>query len=227
MGLRLKFNLTLVAIFLAGFATVGVIANRYLQTVALNDAKRAANMVLDAAAIANLDARIAAGLGSRIIEMQVREFAGDEPQSGIDREVGRKLQAAKYNELTDKFITPTGQAKLVVARQIRIADAPMRIRLAMIDFNAITNTATLALTTLLSSIGVVFLLVFVVLNIMLDRLIVRPVAQMARLADAVSVGDFSIAEFKPSGKDEISVLGVAFNRLRRSTEEAIKLLKAG
>ena len=60
---------------------------------------------------------------------------------------------------------------------------------------------------------------------MLDRMIVRPVAEMARQADAVSIGNFSIAEFAPKTNDEISVLGVAFNRMRRSTEEAIKLLK--
>ena len=59
---------------------------------------------------------------------------------------------------------------------------------------------------------------------MLDRMIVRPVAEMARQADAVSIGDFSIAEFKPGTRDEIGVLAIAFNRMRRSTEEAIKLL---
>ena len=72
MGLRLKFNLVLVAIFLAGFATVGAIAHRYLQQQALDDAKRAANLVLNVSAIANIDARVATALGSHIIEMRVR-----------------------------------------------------------------------------------------------------------------------------------------------------------
>jgi protein-histidine pros-kinase len=48
---------------------------------------------------------------------------------------------------------------------------------------------------------------------------------MSRQVDAVSIGNFSVPEFVPASKDEISVLGIAFNRLRRSTEEAIKLLK--
>ena len=61
---------------------------------------------------------------------------------------------------------------------------------------------------------------------MLDRLIIRPVSEMARAADAVSIGDFSIPEFVPESKDEIGTLGIAFNRLRRSTEEAIKLLNS-
>jgi protein-histidine pros-kinase len=77
----------------------------------------------------------------------------------------------------------------------------------------------------MSSLGVVFLAVFFVLNLMLDRMIVRPVTEMAKQADAVSIGDFSVPEFIPSSKDEIGGLGIAFNRLRRSTEDAIKLLK--
>lgn len=230
MGLRLKFNLILLAIFIAGFATVAIIAHRYLQNQAVDDAKRAANIVLDLSAIANIDARIASGLGSRIIEMKVREFDEAEAQSGVEGEAVRKLQSLSrqgQNALTDKFVSTTGQAKLVLVRQIRVADQAPRIRAIVIDYTAITSSATLALTTLLSSLGVVFTAVFIVLNIMLDRLIVRPVAEMSAQADAVSVGNFSIPEFKPVNKDEISVLGIAFNRLRRSTEEAIKLLKAG
>jgi|GEM_PF-1153588 len=230
MGLRLKFNLILVAIFIAGFATVAVIAHRYLQSEAVNDAKRVANMVLDAAAIANIDARIASGLGSRIIDMNVREFDEAEPQAGVEGDAIRKLQSLNrqgQNAVTDKFINATGKAKLVFVRQIRIAGAAPRVRTIVIDYSAITLSASLALTTFLSSLGVVFLAVFIVLNILLDRLIVRPVAEMSAQADAVSVGDFSIPEFRPSSNDEISVLGIAFNRLRRSTEEAIKLLKLG
>jgi len=99
------------------------------------------------------------------------------------------------------------------------------VRLAIVDLAPVLANTHIALTTLLSSIGAVFLAVFVVLNLMLDRMIVRPVAEMALQADAVSIGNFSIPEFTPKSKDEIGVLGVAFNRMRRSTEEAIKLLK--
>ncbi|MEI6737375.1 MAG: HAMP domain-containing protein [Pseudomonadota bacterium] len=228
MGLRFKFNLILVAIFAAGFTTVGIIADRYLQQQAIDDAKRAANMVLDVSALANIESRMATALGSRLVEMRVREFDEKELQSGIDGEVAQRLLGARAgvrHELTDIFRNSVGQQKLVVARLIRVADTPARIRIVNIDYNAVTATAKLALTTLLSSLGVVFFAVFFVLNLMLDRMIVRPVAEMARQADAVSIGDFSIPEFIPQSKDEISVLGIAFNRLRRSTEEAIKLLK--
>lgn len=227
MGLRLKFNLILIAIFLAGFATVGGIAHRYLQKQALDDATRAANLVLDASGVAAIDARMATSLGSRIIEMRVREFGASETTSGIEADTVQKLgiDARGLGQMTEVLRTPTGGSKLVVARRVNQADGTARFRTVLIDYRAVTETATLALTTLMSSLGAVFFAVFFVLNLMLDRMIVRPIAEMARQADAVSVGDFSIAEFQPTSNDEISVLGVAFNRMRRSTEEAIKLLR--
>ena len=227
MHLRLKFNLILVAIFVAGFATVGAIAHRYLQQQAVDDAKRAANLVLDASGLTGIDARMATALGSRIIEMRIREFSENETQSSVEADVVLKLNAGKgvRTQITDVFNTPTGSQKLVVARIVQIADGSSRVRSATIDYKDVTATAKLALTTLMSSLGAVFFAVFFVLNVMLDRMIVRPVAEMARQADAVSIGDFSIPAFVPTSKDEIGVLGIAFNRLRRSTEEAIKLLK--
>ncbi|MBC7623028.1 MAG: HAMP domain-containing protein [Aeromicrobium sp.] len=227
MRLRLKFNLILVAIFVAGFATVGAIAHRYSQQQAVDDAKRAANLVLDASGLTGIDARMATALGSRIIEMRIREFSENETQSSVEADVVLKLNAGKgvRTQITDVFNTPTGSQKLVVARIVQIADGSSRVRSATIDYKDVTATAKLALTTLMSSLGAVFFAVFFVLNVMLDRMIVRPVAEMARQADAVSIGDFSIPAFVPTSKDEIGVLGIAFNRLRRSTEEAIKLLK--
>jgi len=227
MGLRLKFNLILVAIFLAGFSTVGAIAHRYLQKQALDDAQRAANLVLDASAVASIDARMATALGSRIIEMRVREFSDKETQSAIEADVVQKLAAIAggQRQLVQVMPTPTGNSKLVVARGLTQTDGSTRYRNVVIDYRAVTDTAELALTTLMSSLGAVFFAAFFVLNLMLDRMIIRPIGEMAKQADAVSIGDFTIAEFKPSSKDEIGVLGIAFNRMRRSTEEAIKLLR--
>jgi protein-histidine pros-kinase len=225
MGLRLKFNLILLAVFVAGFATVGVVAGRYLERQAIDDAQRAAMFVLDAASFGNLEPRIASGLGSRLFEMKVREFSTEETLTGIDAQVSQRIKSQTTGQFSDVMTTATGDRRLAVARTFRAADGTSRIRLANIDLVPVLATANIALTTLLSSIGAVFLAVFVVLNLMLDRMIVRPVAEMAIQADAVSIGNFAIPEFTPKSKDEIGVLGVAFNRMRRSTEEAIKLLK--
>ncbi|MEP7154928.1 MAG: HAMP domain-containing protein [Betaproteobacteria bacterium] len=226
MGLRLKFNLILLAVFVAGFVTIGLTAQRYMESQAIDDAQRAAMVVLDAAGFSNLDPRIASGIGSRLVEMKIRQFAATDPLSGIDAQVAQKMKNNTSGQLVE-VMTNAGERRLVVARAIRAADpADAKIRLANVDLVPVLATANTALTTLMSSIGAVFLAVFVVLNIMLDRMIVRPVAEMALQADAVSIGNFSIPEFAPKTRDEIGVLGVAFNRMRRSTEEAIKLLKS-
>jgi len=227
MGLRLKFNLILLAVFVAGFATVGVVALRYLENQAIDGAQRAALVVLDAASFANLDPRIASGLGSRLVEMKIREFTTTEDLSGVEAQVAQKLKSTSSGQMAEIVTSATGDRRLAVARTIRAADSSaLRIRLANVDLAPVLATANTALTALMSSIGAVFLAVFIVLNLMLDRMIVRPVAEMARQADAVSIGNFSIPEFAPKTKDEIGVLGIAFNRMRRSTEEAIKLLKS-
>lgn len=226
MGLRLKFNLMLLIIFLAGFATVGVVAKRYLEQQAIDDAQRAAMVVLDAASFAKLDPRIASGLGSRLVDMKIREFPPGENLSGIEAQVAQRLKANSSGQMAEIITAPSGGQRLAVARTFRAAETgDATIRLANIDLAPILANVNLALTTLMSSIGAVFFAVFFVLNLMLDRMIVRPVAEMALQADAVSIGNFAIPEFVPKSKDEISVLGVAFNRMRRSTEEAIKLLK--
>jgi len=225
MGLRLKFNLILLAVFIAGFVTIGVVAERYLERQAQDDAQRAALVVLDALGFSNMDPRIASGLGSRIVEMKVREFGPDDSLSGIEAQVAQKIKTISSGQMAEIITTGAGDKRLAVARTVRTAEGATRIRLANVDMSPVFSTVNIALTTLMSSIGAVFLAVFVVLNLMLDRMIVRPVAEMALQADAVSIGNFSIPEFAPKSRDEIGVLGVAFNRMRRSTEEAIKLLK--
>ena len=70
----------------------------------------------------------------------------------------------------------------------------------------------------------VFLLMTVILNVLLHYVVSGPVRSMAEGATKISLGDFSSGEFKETGKDEIALLSVAFNRMRRSLESAIKLL---
>ena len=225
MGLRLKFNLILFLVFAAGFITVGVIAQRYLERQAIDDAERAALLTLDAAVLGNIDARSATALGSRLVEMKIREFPLDTVQSGIDGEVIARFKGNSNTQVSDIFTSTAGDRRLVIARKISEPDNARKIRVASIDLLPVLASVKNALTALMSSLGAVFFAVFFVLNLMLDRIIVRPVAEMARQADAVSIGDFSIPEFKPDTKDEVGVLAIAFNRMRRSTEEAIKLLQ--
>lgn len=86
------------------------------------------------------------------------------------------------------------------------------------------KNANRAFYAFMISLAVVFAAVFVSLNLMLSWIIVRPIASMSAAADKVSIGDFSIPEFLEQGKDEISVLASSFNRMRRSLQQAMKLI---
>ncbi len=82
-----------------------------------------------------------------------------------------------------------------------------------------------AFTTFMASLAAVFVAVFVVLNLMLSWLIVRPIRRMAAAADQVSNGDFEVPEFSDAGRDEVAVLGSSFNRMRRSLQKAMHMLE--
>jgi HAMP domain-containing protein len=88
------------------------------------------------------------------------------------------------------------------------------------------RNANRAFYTFMASLAGVFATVFVVLNVMLSWIIVRPIARMSAAADKVSVGDFDIAEFDESGRDEVSVLAASFNRMRRSLQQAMKMIES-
>jgi protein-histidine pros-kinase len=77
---------------------------------------------------------------------------------------------------------------------------------------------------LIGGLTLVFLLVFVLTNLMLGRIVVRPVRRMSDLAEKVSMGDFSQPEYRKPGKDEISSLSHSFNRMRRSLERAMSMI---
>jgi len=73
----------------------------------------------------------------------------------------------------------------------------------------------------------VFLLVWLLLNVFLHLLVVRPLKRMSQSATQVSLGDLSVPEFDAHGKDEVSSLGRSFNRMYRSLASAAELLDSG
>jgi HAMP domain-containing protein len=86
------------------------------------------------------------------------------------------------------------------------------------------RNAERAFYTFMGSLAAVFGLVFLVLNLMLSRMIVQPISRMSHAADHVSTGNFEIPEFAEAGKDEIALLGRAFNRMRRSLQKALQMI---
>jgi protein-histidine pros-kinase len=86
------------------------------------------------------------------------------------------------------------------------------------------RNANKAFHLFMGSLAAIFLVTFIVLNLMLSLMIIRPIAKMSKSADRISQGDFNVPEFG-KGSDEISTLGTSFNRMRRSLQKALKLIE--
>lgn len=80
--------------------------------------------------------------------------------------------------------------------------------------------------TFTGSLVAVFVALFLALNWLLQRLVVRPVRDVAQAARRLSQGDLSLAEFPEGRKDEIGTLQKSFNRMRRSLVKAMGMLRS-
>lgn len=76
----------------------------------------------------------------------------------------------------------------------------------------------------LLTFAAVFVVLFALLNLLLGIMIIRPINQIADRAEAVSLGDVDAPEYLRSGSDEVAKLAVSFNRMRRSLQEALRML---
>ena len=86
------------------------------------------------------------------------------------------------------------------------------------------ENADRAFATFMASLAGVFVVVFVILNLMLSMLIVRPITDMSEAANEISTGNMDIPEFPDKGRDEMALLAKSFNRMRRSLQKAISLI---
>jgi HAMP domain-containing protein len=90
--------------------------------------------------------------------------------------------------------------------------------------SAIAN-ADRAFRAFMTSLATVFAAVFLVVNAVLYYMVVRPVRQIARVADRLSLGDLSAEDFPRGGAGEIASVARSFNRMRKSLEKALRLLE--
>lgn len=74
------------------------------------------------------------------------------------------------------------------------------------------------------SLIAIFCTIFIVINVMISRIIVKRVRYMSHISDEISTGNMDISDFHTSGKDELADLSRSFNRMRRSLEKAMKML---
>jgi protein-histidine pros-kinase len=71
----------------------------------------------------------------------------------------------------------------------------------------------------------VFVVTFILLNLMLHSIVIQRIKTLSKLADQVSLGNLETAEFKTRSKDEIGVLTGAMARMHKSLVQAIKMLE--
>jgi len=118
--------------------------------------------------------------------------------------------------MLDKYGTANGfgwQLNEIIGAQV--VSVPMTLPI---------KRAEQAFQTFMLSLAGIFVLIFVVLNLMLMFIVVNPVRKLARVADEVSLGKIETAEFDIAGKDEIAVLAQSFNRMKKSLAQALKML---
>lgn len=98
----------------------------------------------------------------------------------------------------------------------QVVSVPMAV--AMAD-------ARSAFMAFMAVLGGMFVLVLVILNVLLHFTVIRPAVRLARIANAVSLGETNVEEYERKGSDEIAILAAAFNRMRRSLDSAMRLLE--
>ena len=77
----------------------------------------------------------------------------------------------------------------------------------------------------LISLATLFVVLFLVINIMIRRMVLKPVMIMTHMAEEVSKGNIAGNELEVSGKDEMADLSRSFNRMRRSVIKIVQLFK--
>lgn len=81
------------------------------------------------------------------------------------------------------------------------------------------------LKLMIAAMSAIFLALLALINALLSRMVINPVMRMAEITERVSMGDSSQPEFVHPGADEISTLSQSFNRMRRSLDNAMKMLE--
>ena len=169
----------------------------------------------------------------------VRVFRGDPGRAEIsgerDTPLGRSLYLARPLQVKDPAcLSCHTTAEMAPASMVKIygnangfgwkLNEVVGAQIVSVPMNLPIRNANRAFVTFMSSLTVVFVVLFVLLNVMLTLFIVHPITELSQAADMISKGKLDLPDFSDKGRDEVSQLGQAFNRMRRSLEKAIKLI---
>ncbi len=98
----------------------------------------------------------------------------------------------------------------------QIISVPMQLAL---------DRADRTLYTFMASLAGVFLLMLIIVNLLLDMVVIRRLRRIAITAGDISLGNMDAPELVASGRDEVAQLTEAFNRMRRSLANAMRMLE--
>ncbi len=91
-----------------------------------------------------------------------------------------------------------------------------------------TRSAQLAQETFISllvSMAMIFLILFLVINITIRKLVLKPIMRVTHQAEQVSKGNLRDPEIKVTGDDEIAEMLRAFNHMRRSVIKIVQIMR--
>jgi protein-histidine pros-kinase len=287
MGLRLKFNLVMLAVFVVGLGVTGYLSYELLHRNARDEVVRNAGVMMEAALSMRgytvgkvrpllpydpdkfLPESVPAFAATEIMGLLKQKYpdysykeAALNPTNPRNRAVDWESDILNtfrtgggLKEITGVRDTPTGPS-LYLARPLQIRDQaclschtnpemapPAMVKLygahngygwklneviatqiVSVPMDLPVRNANRAFVTFMSSLTVVFTVLFVLLNVMLTLFIVHPITQLSHSAEMISKGRLDVPDFSDKGRDEVSQLGQAFNRMRRSLEKAIALI---
>ena len=81
-----------------------------------------------------------------------------------------------------------------------------------------------SLIVLMAALAGAFLIILLIVDSLLRALVVKPVIGISEMASEVSMGKLDAPEYTRSTHDEIGSLASSFNRMRRSLQNAMKML---
>lgn len=288
MGLRLRFNLVLIGVFVVGLVAAGVVSYDLLQRNARDEVIRSANLMIQTARAIRtytveqvrpelqprqqdvfLPQTVPAYAATEVVGLlpdNYRDFTYKEatlnPTNPRNRAADWEADLIHAFRRDPELTSLSGERVAANDRQLYIA-SPMRIvdpacldchstpaaappsmvalygdengfgwkldevvgaQVVSVPMSVPVANANRAFLTFMISLCAIFAVLFVALNLMLSRMIVRPIAEMSRQADEVSTGNFDIPEFPERGRDEVSGLARSFNRMRRSLEQAMRMI---
>jgi HAMP domain-containing protein len=81
-----------------------------------------------------------------------------------------------------------------------------------------------ALFWFIVALAATFLVMIIIVDLLLRLLVVKPVVEISEMANSVSMGKLDTPEYVRESNDEIGTLAMSFNRMRRSLQNAMKML---